>query len=703
MTKLSTLLLLIAACGRLFAQSSTCAPRPEVQEVLAGKLSFEALDQLKFADRVAFRRTTLEDLIARYPREVEPQRRLLADTFEDDIDRMPELIARYRKQAEQHPDDPLALYLAGVALYRRDTDRSIRLLEQARTLAPNFPWPALQLARIYSPGTKRADQAKAQSALAAFFSVCPSSTDPEAQTRLGKFGTSDLQARVATALRARLANETNLIRLKNYSILWSLEFRTHPPADHAAVRRQITEDLAKLEKLNPNPKAAWLVFLKDGYKQSGASAEVLMAQEDLVIQTFPHSDQAYQIVSERWKHAHPEPENQQDAIAWAAYHKAYRTALKEWMPRFTESRDLQHEAWFWEYLDELDAPPDLALRALDDYLANAAPYQSPLNSIEMAASFLVVHKLQPRRVFDLLREHSKLMDQWEANKLVDNLSAEAQDILASNAIIMRQQAAGNILVAARLAEQPSAAQPVAAFVERDVPADAWPNIQTHYWQNRARLAALEGKKADALLFYQKALQTRKQPPQPLEGQLFDDLTDEAQTLWKTLGGTETAFTLWIKPPTPAIQSAEEMSWKKPAKDMPPFEIPDLTGKTWRLKELSGRTVLIAVWATWCGPCRAELPLLEKLYEKVKDRKDLQILTLSIDEDPGVIAPFMHEHSFTFPVLPAQTFVTSLLDIVTIPQNWILDPKGAWRWTGGIAPSQPDWQDATLKQLESAQR
>jgi thiol-disulfide isomerase/thioredoxin len=135
--------------------------------------------------------------------------------------------------------------------------------------------------------------------------------------------------------------------------------------------------------------------------------------------------------------------------------------------------------------------------------------------------------------------------------------------------------------------------------------------------------------------------------------------------------------------------------------MPAFELADLSGKTWRLKNLEGRAVLINVWATWCGPCKAELPHLEKLYERVKDRSDLQILTLTIDEDLGAVAPFMKEKGYTFPVLPASSFVTGLLDLVAIPQNWIVDAKGEWRWTG--APPVPDaeWEEAMLKQLESA--
>jgi thiol-disulfide isomerase/thioredoxin len=86
--------------------------------------------------------------------------------------------------------------------------------------------------------------------------------------------------------------------------------------------------------------------------------------------------------------------------------------------------------------------------------------------------------------------------------------------------------------------------------------------------------------------------------------------------------------------------------------MPAFEMGDLSGKTWRIKNLEGKAVLINVWATWCGPCQAELPKLEKLYQQMKDRSDFQILTFNIDSDLGLVAPFVKDKGFTFPVLPA---------------------------------------------------
>ena len=696
---------LIAACPALWAQSPAalpgCEPRPEVRQVLDEKLSDKALREMKFADRLVFRKQVLEGLIAQYPREVEPYRRLIRATKDEETDHYPALVERYRKLPDQHPEDPLALYVAGLALEGQDTPQSIKFLEQARAKAPNFVWPALELANIYTTGTKLTDKKKASGEIAAFFAACPVSDDQYVQHRVDRAGSTELQARVAAAMRARLSAETDPNRLKAYTTVWGLEFRTRPPQEHDALRKQISADLRRLESLHGKPDAAWLVFLKDGYKQSGAAPETLAAMEDRVIQAFPHSDEAYQIVSARWEKAHPEPEDQGDAAAWDKYQTEYKAALKGWIAQFTDSRELQHEEWFDAIYYDPDLPAEEGLRAMDDYLAEAALYQPPIIGSERAATFLIYHKWQPLRVFELLRNDAKLRDGWHARILGDNLTAANEDMWLANENIMRQSVAGELLVAAKLAEQPQLAEGLKPFVERELPAKSWPAVETHYWQNRARLAALEGRKFDALTYYQKAFSARKKAPDPWQGVVWDDLTDEARALWKQLGGTETAWNIWSKPPAAKVAELAESGWQKPPAKLPPFELPDLSGKTWRLKNLEGKAVLINVWATWCGPCKAELPKLEKLYEKVKDRTDLQILTMSIDEDLGLVAPFMKEQGYTFPVLPAYSFVTGLLGGFGIPQNWIVDAKGEWRWTGRPGGPDAEWEAAMLKQIEAA--
>jgi thiol-disulfide isomerase/thioredoxin len=150
-----------------------------------------------------------------------------------------------------------------------------------------------------------------------------------------------------------------------------------------------------------------------------------------------------------------------------------------------------------------------------------------------------------------------------------------------------------------------------------------------------------------------------------------------------------------------VQAAEGR-WEKPTKQIPDFELTDLSGKTWRLKELGGKTLLINLWATWCGPCQGELPHLEKFYEKVKGRTDIQVLTFDIDEEFGVVAPFLKEKGYTFPVLPAYSTVVSLLDGWAVPQTWLVDPRGVWQWRqiGYNGGSDADFEKEMLDRLES---
>jgi thiol-disulfide isomerase/thioredoxin len=697
-------ILLAAAAPALFAQSPLsvpgCETLPEVRRILDDKLGPKVTENMKGADQTPLERRVLGDLTARYPRELEPHRRLIQDIRWMDPEAYPALVESYVKQAEQHPDDPMALYLAAVVLTGKDTPRAIHLLEQAKSKAPDFAWPDAALADIHAGG-KLVDKPKAATEVAAFFAICPSSADGRAQWTLNRAGSTELQARVAAALRARLAKEADPKRLESYSTLWGLEFRTRPVPDHDALRKQVADDLQRLASMNPKPDAEWLVFLKDGYKQSGASAETVTAMEDRVIHAFPHSEEAYDIANDRWKKAHKEPEDQKDAAAWKKYDAEHYAAVHSWMAQFTEDRYVQHDLLFYTISNDPDLSEKEGLRAFNDHVAEfTEEYEQPSSwSYLSAASFLVEHKWQPERAIELAQQARK----WAAiaNKINtgDNDGAEEAKMRKEQKIYQDQALAGVILRAAKLAGKPAEANALKASVEGPPPGDV--NYVSGYWQNRARLAALEGRKADALTFYQQALFTRQRTPQAYHGVLKDDLTDEASAVWKDTGGTEVAWTVWKTPPAGKAQELTEGRWEKATKAMPAFELADLAGKTWRMKNLEGKSVLINVWATWCGPCQAELPHLEKLYEKVKDRSDIQIVTLNFDQDLGLVAPFVKEKGFTFPVLPAYSFVLSLLDSVAIPQNWILDPKGDWRWSQlGFDASDTQWADTVLAKLQT---
>ena len=105
-----------------------------------------------------------------------------------------------------------------------------------------------------------------------------------------------------------------------------------------------------------------------------------------------------------------------------------------------------------------------------------------------------------------------------------------------------------------------------------------------------------------------------------------------------------------------------------------FALTDLQGKTWNLKDLRSKVVLLNFWATWCPPCRKEMPDLEALYLRFKDQ-GFVVLAIS-DEDAAKVSPFLTERNITYPVLldPGRK-VNEEFQIEGIPKSFVYDRGG----------------------------
>ena len=105
-----------------------------------------------------------------------------------------------------------------------------------------------------------------------------------------------------------------------------------------------------------------------------------------------------------------------------------------------------------------------------------------------------------------------------------------------------------------------------------------------------------------------------------------------------------------------------------------FTLTELGGKTWTLKEQRGKVVVLNFWATWCPPCRKEMPDLEALNQQFKEQ-GLVILAIS-DEDAGKVRPFIAQQKVTYPILldPGRK-VNELFQIEGIPKTFVYDRNG----------------------------
>lgn len=94
-----------------------------------------------------------------------------------------------------------------------------------------------------------------------------------------------------------------------------------------------------------------------------------------------------------------------------------------------------------------------------------------------------------------------------------------------------------------------------------------------------------------------------------------------------------------------------------------------------LSDLKGKVVFINFWATWCPPCRAEMPSIESLYQKVKDNKNIVFLMVDVDNDYAKAKKYMDRKKLTLPVYTPASAIPETLMSGTIPTTLILDKKG----------------------------
>jgi len=137
----------------------------------------------------------------------------------------------------------------------------------------------------------------------------------------------------------------------------------------------------------------------------------------------------------------------------------------------------------------------------------------------------------------------------------------------------------------------------------------------------------------------------------------------------------------------------------------PYNLPMVTldGKAINLSDLKGKVVFVNLWASWCPPCRAEMPGIEALYKKV-DKSKIAFVMLSLDDDAAKARKFVTAQGYTFPVYLRTGDLPAPFDSNSIPSTLILGPDGqvAARHDGMAEYDTPEFK-AALDNLAKAVR
>jgi peroxiredoxin len=133
----------------------------------------------------------------------------------------------------------------------------------------------------------------------------------------------------------------------------------------------------------------------------------------------------------------------------------------------------------------------------------------------------------------------------------------------------------------------------------------------------------------------------------------------------------------------------------PMPDRPPapdFTLQDVDGKTWQLSELRGRPVIVNFWATWCPPCREEMPSMQRAWEQLQ-AEGVVLLAINVGESADTVFQFTANYPVDFPLLlDLDSAVLNQWPVQGLPATFVVDPQGriAYRAIGGR-----EWDDPRL--------
>jgi peroxiredoxin len=134
---------------------------------------------------------------------------------------------------------------------------------------------------------------------------------------------------------------------------------------------------------------------------------------------------------------------------------------------------------------------------------------------------------------------------------------------------------------------------------------------------------------------------------------------------------------------------------------PNFTLKSVDGANLRLSDYQGEVVLINFWASWCGPCRQEMPVLSELHDKYK-ALGFTVLGINVEEESGKARKLLQEISVSFPVLlDNESVVSKLYNVVAMPSTVLIDRDGNMRYLH--KGYKPGLEDVYLQQIRNLVR
>ncbi len=586
-------------------------------------------------------------------------------------------LAEARKLHEANPDSPALTYIWARQLPPADAAPVARSLAEKH---PEFPWGHLLEAEAESNKVAAADEAVIRKHLTRFRELCPDSLWP---FRLAA-RTTDKAFLASSASSLRRILEKDASASNSWETLWTLEFEAASPGDYPAVREKVRKDVERLWPwLASDPSRTGIVLrgadlVEDPKLRARAEDEILRAR--------PVSLDSLEILQRRFRKKEPQPSPGAPRADVIAFEHRLLTESKTWTSRFGDY-PLAWLARLYADLELHDVPDEEAETAGEGLLAalRARPFDvsSPRWPFQDRVARLYLGRgIRMREVIELAEGAAPT----EEGHMHLRAIGSKQDFAETLDVIRWLGRPIVIEAKARLGER-AEARSLLNDMERELPSEPatsapeeerirWIDRHSLFEQARAGLALADGRTPEALVHYRTAVHLY--PVNWRNLSVAAEAARRARILWQRQYGSLEGYDAW-RASDVEVSTETAASWTELHRRLPDFALTATDGRIWKLADLKGKTTLVILWATWCGPCRAELRYVEHLYQRLKAKaegeKGLRLLTLSLDENPGAVGPFLKEEGLTFPVLFAGQWVASTFGDLSIPRAWVVASDG----------------------------
>jgi len=583
------------------------------------------------------------------------------------------LAADAERRLRDQPRNPHLLYLAALANYSLRTPRALELLETLRGVHTSYG-PALLLeARIRSSKQFRSLDGM-KTALERYEKTCPQGL--AAFQELAFVDDVPFVKAHASKLRRQLADRTGLLSLRSYPALWQMERVSHRSDEMAAVKKNWQADVDRILGPGFAPGVSWMNALWSASFLTEIPVEKLAPGYVAVFaKHFPNAwpSPSMEMDSIRKLGATPEAFTQWRALS--ARYPASTGVVSHWISAARDAKDdgtaLVEAYQAMKSAMELDpesylTSPPFQITMAEELVKRGLRYDL-VPGLVIAGVSAGERALAKESVTDLFPNaqagRQKMYDAWYLYgyyPLIEAYAAqkkyaEARDILSQAQRILE-----------RMRPNPAASAEDKARFAR---------FEAAFWRVKGLLAEKQEKTFDALIAYRNALASYG-PRSPRDDER-DAVYAKAQQLAKDLGASVEGWTDWeAKQPLPNVRAGHGggNAWQHLAARRPSLRITDMRGRTFTPHQLAKTKTFVNVWATWCLPCRAELPYLEKLAARYRDRQDIVFVALNVDDEDALVEPFLKSFQFTFRPAMAKSFAYDFLPVFGVPANYIIAEK-----------------------------